>query len=1098
MRRNTIYLALLSWCFLPFLLEAQKIPFDNYTIHQGLPQNSVLDITQDTDGYLWFATQVGISRFDGREFRNFYASGGLPDNYVNCLLSDSRGNIWIGTESGGLARYDRREFKIFNHLTGLAGDQVEGLHEDRYGNIWVRTPDGLSRITPDDSVFTYTVSNGLAHNNVICMYEDNKGRMWFGTQQGITVIDGDSLGNPPELQDVIRAIDQDSRGNYWIATQESGLCRYDGKKLTHYTTADGLTSNIVLSLFIDSKDHVWCGVYKYPKKGYKGGINMYDGKKFTIHTENGIGDKAIMQFFEDSRGTMWARPTENGVYRLVNGTFINLNKKNGLVNNYVLKIFEDRQKNLWFGTMGGVSEYSKFTFEVYQDHDGLKDNNIFSVMVDKEGNIWAGSNSGLTRFDRKRFISWGPQDGLPDYTITALLQDSGGDIWAGSYSELSLIREGHIRNFQDTSILDQRLIYDLAADRHGGIWIATEKGIYYFRNGRYSVPFPGHEIEETGVRGIFCTGDGLWAATDNGVYHHTFSSGLWDHLTTANGLVNNKCRDITQDGRGNIWVATDGGLSRISQEKGRYVIHSFTTDDGLTSNTLYFVIPDGLGRLWIGHEKGLNRLDLTSGEMRSYGVEEGFTPLETNQGAVAVDQKHNLWIGTVAGLCHYNPQSENDSPSPPVTFLRKILVSNKDIDFTPYCDSLDPHTRLPVHLALPSNKNTLTFEYIGIHFTIPGEVKYRYFLKNYDRDWSPVTADNTVTYRRLPPGQYTFMVKAENYAGIWNEKPYAYSFRITPPFWQTTWFILLMVLLGIFLIFQLIKFRERQLIREKRILEEKVKERTQRIEKQKEELEAQRDRIVQQNREIKDSIQYAQRIQSAVLPEPHVLQGLVKEYFILFRPRDIVSGDFYWTHRDGNRAIIVAADCTGHGVPGAFMSMLGVSLLSEIVNKDKLFQANLILNRLRDYIKNMLGQTGKKDEAKDGMDMALVILDYDKRQIQYAGAYNPLILIRNHELLEYKGDKMPIGIQINEKESFTNHVLEMMPGDTLYIFSDGYADQFGGEKGGKFKIRPFKRLLTEIHKKPMSEQKEILEKILLDWMGDEAQVDDILVIGVKP
>ncbi len=1070
-------------------LGAQRIPFDNYNIHNGLPQNSVFDIIQDQRGYLWFATQVGAARFDGREFLNFYSTEGLPDNYVNCLLCDHQGNIWFGTDGGGIGIYDGQEIRTINRLKGLVSDQVEELHEDSRHRIWVRTHYGISCILNNDTVLRYDQHNGLLHNNVICMFEDRQGRMWFGTQRGITVIDGDSLINH-DLGDVIWGIDQDRQGNYWIATQTSGVYRYDGKRFRHYTQDDGLASNIVISVYVDSSDRIWFGTYQ-------GGVSMFDGRHFVNHRENGLTNEVIMGFYEDSRGILWCRPNEDGLYRMVNGRFRHLDKKNGLVDNYVLKIFEDSQHNLWFGTLGGgVSELAKFTFEVFQDVDGLPDNSVFSVAMDSSGNIWAGTNAGVVRYDGEKFITYSKEQGLPDYTVTHILQDSRGDIWTSSYATLSRIRGDRVTNYSDTSVLNQKIIYDLALDEHDGIWCATEEGVYYFRDGRFSAPFSGEKIQQLKIPGILYRQGVLWLATRRGVYKYDLSRKAWQRFTTRQGLPSDKCRDITFDKRGGLWVATDGGLAHLQPVDTGYTIRALTTRDGLASNTIYFVIDDGLGRIWAGHEKGLNRIDLSTGRISFYGTLEGFTPLETNQGAVARGRDHQLWIGTVAGLAHWDPRYERKTSQPPLTFLRRILLFNKDIDLTQYCDSLDPVTHLPVNLVLPFNKNTITFEYIGIHFTIPQKIRYSYFLKNYDQDWSPPTSSNKVTYKKIPPGQYTFMVKAVNADGVWNRRPYTFSFRIHPPFYQSTWFILLMVILAVYLVYLIIKIREKQLIREKRILEEKVRERTAEIEKQKSEIEKQRDQIAQQNREIKDSIHYAKRIQSAVLPDERILAEAVKDYFILFRPRDIVSGDFYWFYRHENYLVVAAADCTGHGVPGAFMSMLGMSLLNEIMNKDRIFEAHRILNKLRDYIKLMLGQTGKSDEAKDGMDMALVVLDLEKRVMQYAGAYNPLILIRNNQLIEYKGDKMPIGIQVNEKESFTNHVIEMQENDRFYIFSDGYADQFGGPDGAKFKTRPFKNLLLEIHQRPMEEQKKILEQRLLEWMGNEPQIDDILVIGI--
>nr|HQH41893.1 SpoIIE family protein phosphatase [Bacteroidales bacterium] len=190
-----------------------------------------------------------------------------------------------------------------------------------------------------------------------------------------------------------------------------------------------------------------------------------------------------------------------------------------------------------------------------------------------------------------------------------------------------------------------------------------------------------------------------------------------------------------------------------------------------------------------------------------------------------------------------------------------------------------------------------------------------------------------------------------------------------------------------------------------------------------------------------------------------------------------------------------AADCTGHGVPGAFMSMLGVTLLNEIVNKEDTFQASLILDKLRENVKSTLSQTGKEDEAKDGMDIALCVADTQNKILQFAGANNPLYILREGELIEYKGDNMPIGIHAGEERPFTNHIIEVQSDDKFYIFSDGFADQFGGPEGSKFKTKPFKRLLQQIYTYPMEKQHEILFDTFLQWKGNLDQVDDVLVIG---
>ncbi len=281
--------------------------------------------------------------------------------------------------------------------------------------------------------------------------------------------------------------------------------------------------------------------------------------------------------------------------------------------------------------------------------------------------------------------------------------------------------------------------------------------------------------------------------------------------------------------------------------------------------------------------------------------------------------------------------------------------------------------------------------------------------------------------------------------------------------------------------------------------------------KQNEEIQAQRDLAAQQRdliseqkQELTDSIHYAYRIQSAVIPDPEYISSLLTDYFIFYKPRDIVSGDFYWVGKKNEKLIIIAADCTGHGVPGAFMSMMGVAFLNDIINKEDVTSPADILNKLRDNIIKAMQQSGKEGEQRDGMDVAAIAIDPGSNKMEFAGANNPLYFIQNNELIEMpepnlvevKGDKMPISLH-RKMESFSNHTLKIKKNDIIYIFSDGYADQFGGENGKKFKYKPFRNLLLNISSKPMSEQKKILDETLEKWKGEFDQIDDVLVMGIK-
>lgn len=282
-------------------------------------------------------------------------------------------------------------------------------------------------------------------------------------------------------------------------------------------------------------------------------------------------------------------------------------------------------------------------------------------------------------------------------------------------------------------------------------------------------------------------------------------------------------------------------------------------------------------------------------------------------------------------------------------------------------------------------------------------------------------------------------------------------------------------------------------------LEQKVKERTEEVVRQKGELEEQKHEIEELLTEVTDSIHYAKRIQNAILPGDALCKRLIPQSFILFKPKDIVSGDFYWVNEKDNKAIFAAIDCTGHGVPGALMTIVGYNSLNQSLLQAKEANPAEILDGLNQGVINTFTQENGEAEVKDGMDAAMCVVDVEKRTVQYAGAFNPLYIIKNgsDEVEQIKGNKFPIGNFVGEEQKFTNHELQLEKGDTVYVFSDGYADQFGGPKGKKFRYKNFRELLLSIQDKEMEEQRQILDTTIEDWKGNLEQIDDILVIGIR-
>ena len=432
-----------------------------------------------------------------------------------------------------------------------------------------------------------------------------------------------------------------------------------------------------------------------------------------------------------------------------------------------------------------------------------------------------------------------------------------------------------------------------------------------------------------------------------------------------------------------------------------------------------------------------------------------------------IDDDNNLYKINNLNITLYNPKQN---------VLIKNITNQNDKKF-----SLN-------NLILASDENYLRIKFSAPFFLKQEATEYQYFLEGLMKTRSVWGNNPDISFPYIPHGNYTLHVKAKNILGNISEEK-KISFSVKAPFWEKDWFLISSALTFFLLIILIIKLRERKLQKNQKILEQKIQERTKTIEEQK-------NQLAQKNKSIKESIVYAGRIQKAVMPSEELMGKLFNDYFVYFKPRDIVSGDFYWLKKIGDYTVYAVADCTGHGVPGALLSMLGISFLNEIVSKARFDTPDEILNRLRKKIKKSLNQSGSNFESKDGMDIALCIIDHDSLQLQFAGAYNPVYIIRNGELTEIKATRNPIGAFIKEKP-FESNNFNLEKDDILYTFSDGYSDQFGKDENQKFNKRNFKKLLTKIYDKPMSEQKEILDDVLKKWKGNADQTDDIIILGVR-
>ena len=512
-------------------------------------------------------------------------------------------------------------------------------------------------------------------------------------------------------------------------------------------------------------------------------------------------------------------------------------------------------------------------------------------------------------------------------------------------------------------------------------------------------------------------------------------------------------------------------------------IVELTVKEGLLSDFCYLVLCDDNNNIWVGHKTGLSRIRTNDFTVKQLPRIEGMADnYQFNPNSVVKDQKGKIWFGSNNGMVTYDPSLENPRLIPPVLNISSIKID--DIDH-----------ELSNKIILPPGHHKIRIDFIGISLKEPSLVSYQYKLDGYDQ-WSE-TKIPAITYNQLTEGEYSFLLNAASGDGAVTESPLSIEFIIKKPAWKRWWFfpangILLFLLISIY-----IKRREHKFMAEKRILEEKVRERTYEIQCQKNEIELQHNIIQEKNANITSSITYASRIQNAILPPVEFIDKLFPDNFILNKPKDIVSGDFFWLAEKDSKIIFTVADCTGHGVPGAFMSMLGITFLNEIVNIQGITKSDAIVTTLREKVIHSFHQSRNDVPTSDGIDIALCVLDKNQQVIHFTGGRINLVYIRDKRLEIIKSNPFPVGFTYDEPQPFTMKGIDFRKGDVFYLSTDGYKDQFGGDHDRKYLACNFYSTLLEIHELPMSDQRDILDTKLKEWMKDNTQTDDITIFGIR-
>ena len=1040
--------------------SSQGYNFRNFNSENGLAKSFIYSIIQDVHGYLWIGTDKGLLRYNGFKFDKYSTSDSLANNYITCGISDAE-SLWFGHKNGGLSFFNGKKFhpvKIPQQILS----QITHFAKSPDGSIWAGTySDGLLKFGKGSDMVKYK----LLKDHVYILSFDflNAGELLIGTNSGLLFcrLRGSDkveiIRNVAEIPEskITGILKMRNNSGYYIATENDIFqLTYENNriKVSKIIAEPAFDISGIQDICEDSQSDLWV-------------CSFGSGLIKLIHPASGEVTKII--YFNDSNGFA----TENGA---------------SIIN--VKTVFEDKEGNIWSGNFGeGLTQITPKTFSVIKFDNPLYGNNIFSFWSDKQFR-WIGTENGLVKIDQvtgKNVKFYGKDSGLPKDTVTTIYSANGKVLWIGTEKNGVFRMEaenGKILKYTiGTGTLENSV--NIITGKGERVWIGTKKGLCNINTGTntkkwYSINQGG--LPHNYIRCLYIDRSGiLWITTPSNILTYIIDEKVIKIPVRSNSGVLT-LGPITEDTDSRIWVGSNGkGVFRIEADS----VFNFIAQEGLLSNYCYSIICDDNKNIWVGHKGGLSRIRTSDFSVKPIQHIEDITDsYQFNPNAVIKDQQGRIWFGSHKGMVYYDPSMDHIKLQPPVLGITSIKINDEEIDNTD-------------KIILSPGRYKIRIEFLGISLKEPTLVTYQYKLEGYEQ-WSEITKNTGFTYNRLTEGDYTFILKATSGDGAVSEKPLI-NIIIKTPFWKKMWFFPITSLLLITLTFIYIKRREYRFLAEKKILEEKVLERTYEIQCQKNEIELQRDMIEEKNANITSSITYASKIQNAILPPIELIDILLPDNFIFNKPKDIVSGDFYWLAEKDNKIIFTVADGTGHGVPGAFMSLLGITLLNEIVNIRGITKADDILSNLRDEVTRALMQGRKDIPTSDGMDIALCVLDQSQNRIQFSGGMNNLVYIRDKKLEEVKGNRFSVCALSGIWGAFTMEEVECRKGDVFYLFSDGYQDQFGGDFDRKFLRQHFYLTLLEIYELPMLKQKEILGNKLDVWKKDNSQTDDITIMGIR-
>lgn len=841
-----------------------SIRFEQITTEDGLSQSTVNAILQDSRGFLWFATEDGLNRYDGYEFKIYrndpFDMFSISNNQVSSIIEDRNGAIWIGTKGGGLNKLDREKDRFISYL-----------HDS------------------EDS-------KSISHNYINVLFEDESGVILVGTQKGLNILDPatnefsvySEVDDHNELKQArITTLNKDSNDFIWIGTEEEGLFRFDriNGDIIHFeenSEISKISDNWIVTIYEDKSGILWVGTQS-------GGLLRYNKEEQTftsftsVNSSNqSISNNWVLSLFEDSRGTFWVG-TLNGLNILNRNTglftsFMDLNYPINLSNNSISALYEDRSGVFWVGTRNGALNKfirsSSESFTIYQNEpansNSLSNNNIWAISEDDYGDVWIGTQGGgLNKLTKATNIfknfKHNPNDdnSISNDFVNAIIKDNEGQIWVGTIDGLNLYDEEgdrfiHFKNIEDDeSTISGNIITTIFEDSRGIIWVGTlnnglnayDKETGNFRRFQNNETDPS-SISHNKIWSMFEDNKGVfWVGTHGfGLNKYDRARGNFTRYSNNpnddSSISDNFINVITQDAKGDLWIGTINGLNKFNPNSETFT--RFTTADGLPNNVIYGIIEDYRGHLWLSTNSGIADFNPESSSVRIYDRGDGLPSNEYRFGAFHKAGDGTMYFGGINGIVVFKPDSIRDNPYIPPVVVTDFQIFNQDVFIAPSNSPLKKSIIETDEIILTWRENVISFEFAALHFAAPEQNQYQYMMEGFDNDWQQVGNRRFVSYTNLPEGNnYTFRVKASNKDGIWNEEGRSIKLKILPPPWKTWWAYSIYSALGAGLLIGFINFqisRERKKKEQVELyneeLEALVKERTILLENEKEKSDA--------------------------------------------------------------------------------------------------------------------------------------------------------------------------------------------------------------------------------------------------------------------